>query len=304
MKKLAIIWFLLLSPAVRAQLFPLSDFYLFNGLVINPAYSGSQDALSTSLQYRNQWTGFKDAPQNGIFSAHAPFFKDQMGLGVLLTRNSFGIYNETSIMGNYAYRFNLYKGKLSLGLAFGITSYNIAWKDLQATDPDDILLADNPVKNIVPDFSIGTYYTTNNYFIGLSLPFFLTHEPDDNTGKLRTRNVTDAYNYFITGGYSFKISHTLKIHPSVLVRYIKNSKLQGDIYLLADIRDRIKLGGGYRTTDMFIGMLSCNINRQLSVSYSFDTDSGKAGSYRRGSHEIMIGYLFRYARNVMSPSEI
>ncbi|HEX2396420.1 MAG TPA: PorP/SprF family type IX secretion system membrane protein, partial [Bacteroidales bacterium] len=170
MKQLLIILFMGFAP-VSAQLFPISDFYVFDGLVINPAFAGSHDALSTSLQYRNQWAGFKDAPKNSMFSVHAPFFNDRMGLGFLLTRSSFGVYKETSFMGNYAYRMNLYKGKLAFGLAFGLTSYHVSWDDLKAADPDDILLSDNSSLSVVPDFSLGAYYYGRNYFAGFSLPF-------------------------------------------------------------------------------------------------------------------------------------
>ncbi len=304
MKYLAIISFLLIVNTVTGQLFPVSDFYVLNSLVINPACAGSQDALSTTFQHRNQWVGFNDAPKSSMLSAHAPFFNDQMGLGLLLNRHTFGIYRETSIMGNYAYRLNLHNGKLSMGIAFGVTSYKIAWNDLQASDPDDELLTDNSVNNTVPDFSVGSYYETNRYFIGFSIPFFLSHESDDNSGKLVTRNKTDAYNYFLTGGYSISVNSFLNLKPSVVLIYNKYSSLQGDIHFQAELWERLRAGAGYRTSGVFIGVIGINVNRQLRVSYSFDSDSGKAGNYRRGSHEIMVGYLFRYARNVISPLDI
>ena len=49
---------------LMGQMFPESDQYIYNALVINPAFAGCQDALSASIIYRNQWVGFKDAPKS------------------------------------------------------------------------------------------------------------------------------------------------------------------------------------------------------------------------------------------------
>src|SRR5665648_1094470 len=87
---------------VTAQLFPLSDHYVVNALAINPAYAGCQDALSVTASYRDQWVGFRDAPKSYILSAHAPVYNDRIGLGLLVEKNSIGIFNENSFYGNYA----------------------------------------------------------------------------------------------------------------------------------------------------------------------------------------------------------
>ena len=103
------------------QMFPLSDHYVYNALAINPAFAGCQDALSATASYRNQWVGFKDAPKSYILSVHTPVFNDRIGLGLLVEKNSIGIFKETSFLGNYAYRMELREGKLALGLGFGVT---------------------------------------------------------------------------------------------------------------------------------------------------------------------------------------
>jgi len=119
------------------QMFPLSDHYLYNALAINPAFAGCQDALSATISYRNQWVGFKDAPKNQILSVHTPVYNDRIGLGLLVEKNSIGIFEETSFIANYAYRMELRDGKLALGLGFGVTLNNIAWNELVAADPND-----------------------------------------------------------------------------------------------------------------------------------------------------------------------
>ncbi len=55
-----------------------------------------------------------------------------------------GIYRETSFIGNYAYRRELFDGKIALGLGFGAIVFNIAWNELEAADADDEQLMNNP----------------------------------------------------------------------------------------------------------------------------------------------------------------
>ena len=76
------------SLHLSAQLFPLSDHYVVNGLAINPAYAGCHDALSATISYRDQWVGFKDSPKSYFLSVHTPVNNDRIGLGLLVEKNS------------------------------------------------------------------------------------------------------------------------------------------------------------------------------------------------------------------------
>ena len=70
--KTSLVLFLFLALRVSAQ--HSSDYvqYMFNGLLINPAYAGSADALNITSLYRKQWVGINGAPANIMLSAHSP----------------------------------------------------------------------------------------------------------------------------------------------------------------------------------------------------------------------------------------
>jgi type IX secretion system PorP/SprF family membrane protein len=285
------------------QLFPLSDHYVYNTLVINPAFAGCHDALSATISYRDQWVGFKDAPKSYMLSIHTPIYNDRIGLGLLIDKNSIGIFKETSFIGNYAYRVELYDGKLALGLGFGVTAYNIAWNELNATDADDVLLINNPASAILPTFSLGAYYYTRKYFIGISLPLLLSHEIDQSTGKYKIKNNFSGYNYFFAGGYEVRINPRVKLLPSILIKYHPDNDIQIDYSTQINLNDRIWIGIGYRNKNILIGMFQYQINYQLRMAYSYDFDLGSIGRYRNGSHEIVLNYIFKYARNVIGPRQ-
>lgn len=294
---------LLFPLQLVGQMFPISDQYLTNTLAINPAFAGCHDALSATVLYRNQWVGFKDAPKNLGVSFHTPFYNDRIGLGLLIEKSSIGIYNETGFMGNYAYRMELRNGKLALGLGVGATIYNVAWNDLQATDEGDGQLMTYPKSSVLPDFSLGAYYYTQKYFIGISIPKFLSHELDKNSGNYRIKNRFSDYNYFLTGGYFMNLSTQIKLLPSLLIKYHPGHVPQVDYNAQIILKDRIWLGIGYRARKMLVGMLQCQLNYQLRMAYSYDFDLGPVRKYSDGSHEIILNYVFSYSRKVIGPRQ-
>ena len=285
------------------QMFPLSDHYVYDALVINPAFAGCNDALSATIMYRNQWVGFKDSPKSYVLSVHTPIDNDRIGLGLLIEKNSIGIFKETSFIGNYAYRMELRDGKLALGLGFGVTVYNVAWNELVAIDANDALLMDAPTSAVLPAFSLGTYYYTKKYFIGISLPLFLSHELDKSTGNYKISNNLSGYNYFFTGGYEVGISSDVKLLPSLLIKYHPGNAVQIDYNAQLSLKDRIWLGIGYRNKNMLVGMLQCQLNYQVRLAYSYDLEFGSIGKYTNGSHEIVLNYVFKFARKVIGPRQ-
>jgi type IX secretion system PorP/SprF family membrane protein len=292
-----------LQLQLLGQMFPLSDHYVYNALAINPAFAGSEEALSATIFYRNQWVGFKDAPKSQMLSVHAPVFNDRIGLGLLIENNTVGIFKETNFLGNYSYRMELRDGKLSFGLAFGATVYNNGWNELDATDPNDYQLMNNPTSAVLPAISLGTYYYTKKYFIGFSLPLLLSHSLNQSTGKYELENSFSGYNYFLTGGYEFSISPMITFTPSMLVKYHPQNAIQIDYNTLFGLKDKVWVGLSYRSQDILVAMIQCQLNYQFRISYSYDFNMSSMGKYMGGSHEIVLNYVFRYNRKVIGPRE-
>jgi type IX secretion system PorP/SprF family membrane protein len=194
-------------------------------------------------------------------------------------------------------------GKLSFGLAFGATVYNNAWNELDATDPNDYQLMNNPASAVLPAFSLGTYYYTKKYFIGFSLPLLLSHSLNQSTGKYELENNFSGYNYFLTGGYEFSISPMITFTPSMLVKYHPQNAIQIDYNTLFGLRDKVWVGLSYRSKEILVAMFQCQLNYQFRISYSYDFNMGSMGKYMGGSHEIVLNYVFRYKRKVTGPRE-
>lgn len=74
--------FLSLTFRVLAQQDPMYTQYVFNGLLINPAYAGTREVLTATALYRKQWINIPGAPKTGIFSMDSPVRNQKVGLGL------------------------------------------------------------------------------------------------------------------------------------------------------------------------------------------------------------------------------
>jgi hypothetical protein len=87
----------------------------------------------------------------------------------------------------------------------------------------------------------------------------------------------------------------------LLIKYHPDNAIQIDYNAQLSLKDRIWLGIGYRNKNMLVGMLQCQLNYQVRLAYSYDLEFGSVGKYTNGSHEIVLNYVFKYARKVIGP---
>ena len=63
MKKLATILTFFVAFAAVGQQRPMQSLYMFDPLLVNPAYAGNHVQLSATAIYRNQWVNLEGAPK-------------------------------------------------------------------------------------------------------------------------------------------------------------------------------------------------------------------------------------------------
>jgi type IX secretion system PorP/SprF family membrane protein len=267
--------------------------YMFNGLLINPAYAGSNEVLNATAVDRMQWAGFAGAPKTLSFSFHSPLKNKKVNLGLSVLNDQIGVTTQNKINAVYAYRIFFKKSSLSFGLQGGIDMVTNNWSKIQTTTPGDFMFS-SPIysKRTLVETGFGIYYKSSNFFIGASSPdlFSVGVNILGNTYKPA----------LFTTGYLFSLSENVKLKPSVLVKYIKNSPAELDLNMNAYYKN-FGLGVSYRTNDAMVFLIQYNINMQLSAGYSYDLTTSKLGTFVRGSHEIMLKYEFGYKVNPQSP---
>ena len=300
MKRLLGLLLLTVSSLTFAQQRPIQSLYMFDPLVINPAYAGTHVQLSATAIYRNQWVNFEGAPKTLTASIHSGFRKARVGVGVLFGRDEIGVHTDNSLYFQYAYKIPLSNRKnpavLSMGLQGG---FNTLKSDFFKTDPRQGYEI-GALTKFNPNFGAGVFYRSKELYAGLSVPYIVSNRTidviDDEFKELITPSGRQERYYYLIAGTTRKLSERVEISPSTLIRIQENAPLSFDFNTMVIIYDVVSLGGSYRLGDSFIGLFELKINDNFHVGYAYDITTSDIRLYSNGSHEIMLNYRIKIPR--------
>ncbi len=266
--------------------------YMFDGLLLNPAYAGSHKYFSSSLLHRTQWVGFDGAPQTGIFAIDGPIYNEKMGIGLIISSDRIGITDQKDIYGTYSYNLRLGKGKLSFGLKAGVSRYSYKFSNLVYWDSNDQIFTGTVVSEWLPKFGTGLYYYADRWYAGLSVPSLFAYDPHNNFGKDVNNSGFIKRHYYMVTGCVFDMNNNFKFKPSVLLKYVASAPLEADINANILYREQFWFGLSYRTNDAFTAMIEYQTKSRFRFGYAHDFTTSKIKNHSSGTHEIMIGYDF------------
>ena len=290
-KYIVILLFFASTFIVNAQQELMVSQYMFNGLLLNPAYAGTHEYFGASLLHRSQWVNFDEAPVTQVFGIDGPIFKNKMGVGLKITNDQLGVEKQTELGLNIAKHFQFNTGTLSFGLSGNLGMYSAEVNDLTVWDDNDQLYTDNIVNEMVMKFGFGAYYHTDNWYLGLSVPTLFSQD-DKVLPSGSSLSKFFAKHYYLNAGLVIKPNYNLAIKPSILVKMEGEAPTELDLNCNFLLFKRFWLGAGYRTGDALVGMLEYNITPRFRAGYAYDFTTTDIKKYSAGSHEIMLGYDF------------
>ncbi|PSR54392.1 hypothetical protein AHMF7605_13165 [Adhaeribacter arboris] len=298
---------MLLSFSSMAQYKPQYTQYIFNGLVINPAYAGSKNVVHLNAFYRTQWTGLEGAPTTQSFSIDGVNKSNRIGVGVQAINDQIGAQRRTSASINGAVKLNVSEsGVLSVGIAAGASQFRVDRNKLITTDPNDHTI-DNAETNLIqPDLKLGVYFHTDKFYLGISATDLLDMKQENAFNPERS--------YFLTTGYVFDLGEHLKFKPSILMKENFHGPTNLDLNAFLLIENRIWLGGTYRTAanifknnfeasdlankDAVSAIAEVFLSPKLRLGYSYDFTLTQLNNY--STHEFSLGVLlFKKAETKM-----
>lgn len=295
---LPLLFFFLSGLSGYGQQDPLFTQYMFNGLAINPAYAGSKEQLSLTLLARKQWMNMEGAPSTQTFSAHSPMKNERVALGLTFINDKIGVSHQYGINGVYAYRIPFKKGKISLGLQAGVKRYKSAFTSLLIQHPDPAFASDE-VSSYMLNFGTGLYYSTDLFYLGLSVPHLLNNRLANS--PISTYG-SQFRHYFLTSGYVFNLSPDIKLKPSILLKMVEGAPVQLDFNTNVLINDVLWVGASYRSFSSFNFITQLQLTDQLSLGYAYDISLGKLRRFSEGGHELVISYNFSFfGTKVLTP---
>jgi type IX secretion system PorP/SprF family membrane protein len=272
--------------------------YMFNGLAINPAYAGSQEALSVNFLSRFQNVGLPGAPTTQTLSIHSPIAGQRFALGLLAIHDKIGVINQTGVSGIYAYRLPLpNKATLSFGLQIGMASYRADYTQL-AIYQSDLVFA-NDVRQNRLNFGAGVYYSNAKSYLGLSMPH-LMNNIFERKGSFET--VYQSVPVILTGGHVFEISRMLKVKPNFLVKAVDGRAVELDLNTNFLFDEVVWVGVSYKFQNAVALLTELQVTDQLRIGYSYSITTGPIQQAELGSHELLVQYRFKYSmKGVITP---
>ncbi len=293
---------------VEAQQDPQYTQYMYNTQVINPAYAGSRDALSIGLLYRTQWVGLEGAPKTATLTGNMPIGSlDNMGLGLSIVRDELGPAIETNLNVDYSYSINTSENaELSFGLKAGIDLLDVDFTKLnQNPNTPDNHLVDNIDNKFQPQIGAGVYFNTDRYYIGLSVPNFLTtkHFDESSIANTSVESVAaERLHYFLIAGYVFDLNDNLKFKPAALVKAVSGSPLQADFSANFLINEKFTVGAAYRWSAAMSAMIGFQASEEIFIGFSYDYQTTDIEDFSDGSYEFIVRFdVFNKPERVLTP---
>ncbi|WP_316797876.1 type IX secretion system membrane protein PorP/SprF [Pedobacter frigidisoli] len=289
--------------------------YMFNGLFINPAYAGYKEELYMQAFVRSQWTGIKGAPQTLSISVDEAVKDESLGLGLLVSKDKIGAQSSLNLSGNFAYRIKLDRTEtnvLAFGVGVGVMQMGLNGSLLDPTESGDNRIPTGFESRVVPDIRSGVHYSNEKFFVGFSannlLSQYLSVFQDNSL-----LSITSKPHFYLTAGMVFPMNNDFLFKPSFLIKDDLNGPTSLDLNASMMIRERLWLGGVYRTSVKLypkpllqsdvrnrsaIGLIAeFFVQSNLRIGYGYDYSLNKLGNYDYGSHEISIGYYLNTAKS-------
>lgn len=266
--------------------------------------------------YRNQWTGFEDAPKTLLFSGELDMadmnkatdrtrhyqYRDSrsnyMGarhaFGIVALQERFGPTRETQLGLNYGTGVRLSQSlSLRFGTAFTFNNFRLDGNSLvvdNTGDPRFQHVQGNQNSMSKFDLNLGFALASANYYLGYAMQ-------DITKGhfmKSEHNFMKDVYTRKHIGQAGFRTAMTDQFGLIVngLYQYDEQLKgtIEGQVKLVYD--DLLWAGGGYRNDRAFHVAAGLHY-RQFRITYAYESPIKEARSISRSTNEIGLAYTLR-----------
>lgn len=282
---------------VRAQYDAQFSNYFMTMGYYNPAVAGNSGDLNAFGVFRQQWVGITGAPQSIFVMGDMPFKlgKTNHGVGLVVFTESVGLFQNTHVAAQYAYKHKLFGGTLSIGLQAGLvnqsfdgTDINLEQMGTEYHQPIDGALPLDQVSAMALDVNFGVYYTHKKFYLGIAS----THvtEPELQLTETAYSFIGRAFN--LTGGYNIQTRNPLfELQPSVFLKTDLQS-FQADITGRLVYNKMFNGGLSWRVNESVVVLLGATF-RSFQVGYAYDFPYTPLLKGTSGSHEVFVKYSIK-----------
>lgn len=269
----------------------------------NPAATGTIDFIRVRAAAKLQWIGIDNAPKSFLAAADMPVRlgkKHRIGVGLLASQESIGLYRNLSVDAQISYKFKFLKGVWSVGIQPGYYNSKFKGSDVYIPEGDDYHQPGDPdlptsdVGGNAFDISAGLTYTHKYFTAGISVlhitePTVTMGDENDASSESVEFQTTLPRMAYLTVDGNIPLKNSLfSLQPSVMVR-TDFTKWVPEAQMRATYNRFLSFGAGYRYKEAISIMVAAEF-KNFFLGYAYDYPLSAIGKASSGSHELVAGY--------------
>jgi type IX secretion system PorP/SprF family membrane protein len=235
------------------------------------------------------------------------------GVGLTVLNDKTGPLSRIAAYASYAYHLPVgRKTSLSFGVSLGVQEVNV---DVTAVDfgqdnpIDPAALGSGYLNKLEPDVNAGLWLSNKRFFVGLSALQIVPVPINSGNGTADSNGVTLLKgkllpHTFLTAGYKILASENIIILPSVMISYVQPLPVGVDLNAKIQYQDLLWLGFSYRYNLGYAAMFGVNISSTVNLGYSYDYTTTQLNTVSHGTHEIVLGFLWRKKNNNSNKKQV
>jgi type IX secretion system PorP/SprF family membrane protein len=228
-----------------------------------------------------------------------PTEKKNQAVSANLYNESIGLFTNQRLFAGYAYRFNLWGGRMAVGVNAGSLEQKFDGSKVESEESNDIAFPSSEVDGMGLDLTAGVHFAHPLFYAGLSVMHLTA--PAIELGE--TYEIKIDRTYYLSGGGNIQLKNPLlSIQPSLqlmtdLQAWRADLTVRGT-YTYDE--KRYYAGLTYSPMTSVAILLGGEIN-SVSFGYAYEIFTSGVGLIH-GSHDLYVGYvmdvdLFKKGKN-------
>ncbi|WP_298535642.1 PorP/SprF family type IX secretion system membrane protein [uncultured Algibacter sp.] len=270
---------------------PVRNSLRFNQHMINPTFSFVREQNKyISFTNKLEWTQFENAPQSYLFG-YAGRFEENIGAGVTLFQQNYGVLTTFGGVANFAYNIVLNReSNLTFGMNLGIYNSGLNQGKVITNFPDPSL--DNIPSNLVITINPGINYGIGFLDFGLSINNLVSYN-FTNSQMIEDNPEQGIQIHGMYTGYFNSRGFFDESKFSALIRSeFKNDQTVISGLMMVTVPKGIWGQVGYNTLYGASAGLGLNISSQIAIEYNYEKALGDLSTLGH-SHDITLAYRFK-----------
>ncbi|MBO6830317.1 PorP/SprF family type IX secretion system membrane protein [Allomuricauda sp.] len=296
-------WSMVNTMTMVGQQDPQYTQYMLNTQVINPALVGSRGVSTIGVLYRSQWLGLDGAPTTQTLHFNSPL-SEKVGIGFSVVNDEIGngTSKETFFDASFSYNIPVSDfANLSFGVQAGASVLNVDFSRLVNYGAEPNL--PNIDNRFSPNFGVGAFFNTQEFYLGVSVPRILETKHFDNDSQ-ETYLATERMNFYLMSGYIIDLNRDLKLRPGILLKAVQGAPLSIDLSASMLFNERFSFGAAYRLDSAVSALAGFQITDRFLVGLAYDWETSTLGNtqFNDGSVEVFLRFDFLNRNGRSNPS--